>query len=101
MLERETASHSGHVLCFFLLLFVLKQMSSVKGGTAQVKYTPKKVPVTPRAVSASKVKMVPSVFPLKRGSENKNTCAIKAPSQKGTVLSSTSGMRIFHWNATT
>nr|XP_013035321.2 microtubule-associated tumor suppressor 1 isoform X1 [Anser cygnoides]XP_047905768.1 microtubule-associated tumor suppressor 1 isoform X1 [Anser cygnoides] len=67
-------------------------MSSVKGGTAQGKNTPKKVPVTPRAVSASKVKMVPSVFPLKRGSENKNTCTIKAPSQKGTVLSSSSGV---------
>ncbi|EOA99593.1 hypothetical protein Anapl_04576, partial [Anas platyrhynchos] len=34
--------------------------------------------------------MVPSV--LKRGSENKNTCTVKAPSQKGTVLSSSSGV---------
>ncbi|NXI65294.1 MTUS1 protein, partial [Anseranas semipalmata] len=67
-------------------------MSSVKGGTAQGKNTPKKGPVTLRAVSASKVKMVQSVFPLKRGSENKNTCTIKAPSQKGTVLSSSSGI---------
>lgn len=102
MLERETASHSGHVLCFFFFwggLFVLKQMSSVKDGTAEGKNTPKKVSVMPRAVSASKVKMVPSV--LKRGSENKNTCTVKAPSQKGTVPSSSSGKTIFDWNATT
>ncbi|XP_032042928.1 microtubule-associated tumor suppressor 1 isoform X4 [Aythya fuligula] len=65
-------------------------MSSAKDGTAEGKNTPKKVPVMPRAVSASKVKMVPSV--LKRGSENKNTCTVKAPSQKGTVLSSSSGV---------
>ncbi|XP_021250895.1 microtubule-associated tumor suppressor 1 isoform X2 [Numida meleagris] len=67
-------------------------MPSVKGGNAQVKNTPKKGPVALRSASVSKVKMVPSVFPLRRGSENKNTCAIKAPSQKGTVLSSSSGL---------
>ncbi|NXJ08926.1 MTUS1 protein, partial [Odontophorus gujanensis] len=65
-------------------------MPSVKGGNAQVKNTPKKGPVALQSASVSKVKMVPSVFPLRKGSENKNTCAIKAPSQKGTVLSSSS-----------
>ncbi|XP_072191818.1 microtubule-associated tumor suppressor 1 isoform X2 [Excalfactoria chinensis] len=67
-------------------------MPSVKGENAQEKNTPKKSPVTLRNASASKVKMVPSVLPLRRGSENKNTCTIKAPSQRGTVLSSGSGL---------
>ncbi|XP_065593065.1 LOW QUALITY PROTEIN: microtubule-associated tumor suppressor 1 [Cyrtonyx montezumae] len=65
-------------------------MPSVKGGNAQVKNTPKKGPVALPSASVSKVKMVPSMFPLRRGSENKNTCTMKAPSQKGTVLSSSS-----------
>ncbi|XP_052538017.1 microtubule-associated tumor suppressor 1 isoform X2 [Tympanuchus pallidicinctus] len=67
-------------------------MPSVKGENAQEKNTPKKSPVALRNASVSKVKMVPSVFPLRRGSENKNTCTIKAPSQRGTVLSSSSGL---------
>ena len=65
-------------------------MPSVKGENAQEKNTPKKSPVALRNASVSKVKMVPSVFPLRRGSESKNTCTIKAPSQRGTVLSSSS-----------
>ncbi|XP_052538011.1 microtubule-associated tumor suppressor 1 isoform X1 [Tympanuchus pallidicinctus] len=76
----------------FVLHSVPVQMPSVKGENAQEKNTPKKSPVALRNASVSKVKMVPSVFPLRRGSENKNTCTIKAPSQRGTVLSSSSGL---------
>ncbi|XP_010708449.1 microtubule-associated tumor suppressor 1 homolog isoform X1 [Meleagris gallopavo] len=76
----------------FVLHSVPVQMPSVKGENAQDKNTPKKSPVGLRNASVSKVKMVPSVFPLRRGSENKNTCTIKAPSQRGTVLSSSSGL---------
>ncbi|NWH43106.1 MTUS1 protein, partial [Fregata magnificens] len=67
-------------------------MPSVRDGTTQEKNIPKKGPITLRSVSAPKVKMVPSVLPLKRGCENKNICTIKAPSHKGTVLSSSSGI---------
>ncbi|XP_059673534.1 microtubule-associated tumor suppressor 1 isoform X3 [Gavia stellata] len=67
-------------------------MPSVKDETPQEKNIPKKVPITLRSVSAPKVKMVPSVLPLKRGCENKATCTIKAPSHKGAVLSSSSGI---------
>ncbi|NXE44867.1 MTUS1 protein, partial [Casuarius casuarius] len=63
-------------------------ISSAKAGAAQGKNTPKKGPITLRSASAPKVKMVSSVFPLKRG--NENICTIKAPSHKGTVLSSSS-----------
>ncbi|XP_068798866.1 microtubule-associated tumor suppressor 1 [Struthio camelus] len=65
-------------------------ISSPKVGAAQGKDTPKKGPVTPRSASAPKVKIVSSMFPLKRGSEN--ICTIKGPSHKGTVLSSSSGV---------
>nr|XP_025960375.1 microtubule-associated tumor suppressor 1 isoform X1 [Dromaius novaehollandiae]XP_025960376.1 microtubule-associated tumor suppressor 1 isoform X1 [Dromaius novaehollandiae]XP_025960377.1 microtubule-associated tumor suppressor 1 isoform X1 [Dromaius novaehollandiae]XP_025960378.1 microtubule-associated tumor suppressor 1 isoform X1 [Dromaius novaehollandiae] len=65
-------------------------ISSAKAGAAQGKNTPKKGPVTLQSASAPKVKMVSSVFPLKRG--NENICTIKAPSHKGTVLSSSSGV---------
>ncbi|KAM6261280.1 microtubule-associated tumor suppressor 1 isoform 3-T3 [Porphyrio hochstetteri] len=63
---------------------------SVKDGTAQAKTIPKKGPITLQGVSAPKVKMVPSVLPLKRGCENKTICSVKAPSHKGTVPSSSS-----------
>ncbi|XP_013804986.1 microtubule-associated tumor suppressor 1 isoform X4 [Apteryx mantelli] len=66
-------------------------MSSAKAGAAKGKNTPKKGPITIRSASAPKVKMVSSVFPLKRG--NENICTIKAPSHKATVLSSSSGVR--------
>lgn len=95
----SSASHSYDLL--FFLSSVLKQMPSVKGENAQEKNTPKKSPVALRNASVSKVKMVPSVFPLRRGSESKNTCTIKAPSQRGTVLSSSSGKMNFDWDATT
>ncbi|KFW63089.1 Microtubule-associated tumor suppressor 1, partial [Pygoscelis adeliae] len=67
-------------------------MPSVKDGTTQGKNIPKKGPITLRSVSAPKVKMVPSVLPLKRGCENKTICTIKAPTHKGAVLSSSSGI---------
>ncbi|NWW98049.1 MTUS1 protein, partial [Caloenas nicobarica] len=64
---------------------------SVKDGTTPGKNVPKKGPITPRSVSALKVKSMPSVLPLKRGCENKSICTIKTPSQKAAVLSSSSG----------
>lgn len=102
MLEREIFSFSQWwCVVGWLFLFFLKQIPSVKDGTTQGKNIPKKGPITLRSVSAPKVKMVPSVLPLKRGCENKTICTIKAPSHKGAVLSSSSGKRIFHWNTTT
>ncbi|XP_009472536.1 PREDICTED: microtubule-associated tumor suppressor 1 isoform X1 [Nipponia nippon] len=67
-------------------------MPSVKDGTTQEKNVLKKDPITLRSLSAPRVKMVPSVLPLKRGCENKTICTIKAPSHKGAVLSSGSGI---------
>ncbi|XP_065489290.1 microtubule-associated tumor suppressor 1 isoform X1 [Caloenas nicobarica] len=64
---------------------------SVKDGTTPGKNVLKKGPITPRSVSALKVKSMPSVLPLKRGCENKSICTIKTPSQKAAVLSSSSG----------
>ncbi|NXC42482.1 MTUS1 protein, partial [Penelope pileata] len=98
--EKEENGNMGVLLGAPLLkdvaneTFVLRSvtlMPSVKDGTAQAKNTPKRGPITLRSASASKVKMVPSVFPVRRGSENKNTCTVKVPPQKGTVLSSSSG----------
>ncbi|XP_010118928.1 PREDICTED: microtubule-associated tumor suppressor 1 isoform X1 [Chlamydotis macqueenii] len=67
-------------------------MPSVKDGTTQRKNVLKKDPITLQSVSAPKVKMVPSVFPLKRGCENKTICTDKTPSHKGAVLSPSCGI---------
>ncbi|XP_065552459.1 microtubule-associated tumor suppressor 1 isoform X3 [Lathamus discolor] len=64
-------------------------MPSVKDGTTPGKSMPKKGPLTLRSASTPKVKMVPSVLPLKRGYENKTIGAVKA-SHKGAVQSSSS-----------
>ncbi|XP_015479337.1 microtubule-associated tumor suppressor 1 isoform X2 [Parus major] len=63
---------------------------SVKDGTTQGKKIPKKDQITLRSVLTPKVKMVPSVSTVKRGSENKTTSTIKTPSHKGALLSSSS-----------
>ncbi|XP_064917147.1 microtubule-associated tumor suppressor 1 isoform X1 [Columba livia] len=65
---------------------------SVKDRTTPGKNVPKKGQITPRSISAPKVKSVPSVLPLKRGCENKTICTVKTPSHKGAVLSSSSGV---------
>lgn len=70
-------------------------MPSVKDGTTQGKNIMKKDPIAQQSVSAPKVKMVPSVLPLKKGCENKTVSTIKASSHKGAVLSSSSGKRFF------
>ncbi|XP_009275671.1 PREDICTED: microtubule-associated tumor suppressor 1 isoform X2 [Aptenodytes forsteri] len=99
--EKEQNSNMGILLEAALLKGVANEtfdlhsvplMPSVKDGTTQGKNIPKKGPITLRSVSAPKVKMVPSVLPLKRGCENKTICTIKAPSHKGAVLSSSSGI---------
>ncbi|NXY04758.1 MTUS1 protein, partial [Pteruthius melanotis] len=66
-------------------------MPSVKDGTTQGKNIPKKDPITLRSVLTPKVKMVPSVSTLKRGSENKIISTVKTPSHKEALLSSSSG----------
>ncbi|KAF1565426.1 UNVERIFIED_CONTAM: hypothetical protein FQV15_0012372, partial [Eudyptes pachyrhynchus] len=97
--EKEQNSNTGILLEAALLKGVANEtfdlhsvplIPSVKDGTTQEKNIPKKGPITIRSVSAPKVKMVPSVLPLKRGCENKTICTIKAPSHKGAVLSSSS-----------
>ncbi|NWS59708.1 MTUS1 protein, partial [Chunga burmeisteri] len=97
--EKEQSSNMGILLEAALLkdtanetfdLDSVPLMPSVKDGTAQGKNIPRKGPITPQSVSAPKVKMVPSVLPLKRGCENKTISTTKAPSCKGTVLSSSS-----------
>ncbi|KAF1597405.1 hypothetical protein FQV11_0006928, partial [Eudyptes moseleyi] len=97
--EKEQNSNMGILLEAALLKGVANEtfdlhsvplIPSVKDGTTQEKNIPKKGPITIRSVSAPKVKMVPSVLPLKRGCENKTICTIKAPSHKGAVLSSSS-----------
>ncbi|KAM6206690.1 microtubule-associated tumor suppressor 1 isoform 1-T2 [Sarcoramphus papa] len=99
--EREQSSNMGILLEAALLKDVANEtfdlhsvplMPSVKDGTTQEKSIPKKGPVMLRSVSAPKVKMVPSVLPLKRGCENKTISTIKAPSHKGAILSSSSGI---------
>ncbi|NXW03166.1 MTUS1 protein, partial [Fregetta grallaria] len=98
--EKEQNSNMGILLEAAVLKDVANEtldlrsvplMPSVKDGTTQAKNIPKKGPITLRSVSAPKVKMVPSVLPLKRGCENKTICTMKAPSHKGAVLSSNSG----------
>lgn len=105
MLEREIFSFLKWwcvvVVCLFVCLFLKKQIPSVKDGTTPGKNVPKKGQITPRSISAPKVKSVPSVLPLKRGCENKTICTVKTPSHKGAVLSSSSGKRIFYCNSTT
>ncbi|KAK1206683.1 MTUS1 protein, partial [Pygoscelis papua] len=95
--EKKQSSNMGILLEAALLKGVANEtldlhsvplMPSVKDGTTQGKNIPKKGPITLRSVSAPKVKMVPSVLPLKRGCENKTICTIKAPTHKGAVLSS-------------
>ncbi|NXT32278.1 MTUS1 protein, partial [Pelecanoides urinatrix] len=97
--EKEQNSNMGILLEAALLKDVANEtldlhsvplMPYVKDGTTQGKNILKKGPITLRSVSAPKVKMVPSVLPLKRGCENKTICTIKAPSHKGAVLSSSS-----------
>ncbi|KFQ73833.1 Microtubule-associated tumor suppressor 1, partial [Phaethon lepturus] len=99
--EREQNSNMGILLEAALLKDVVNEtfdlhsvplVPSVKDGTTQGKNIPKKGPITLRSVTAPKVKMVPSVVPLKRGCENKTVCTAKAPSHKGPVLSSSSGI---------
>ncbi|KAM6072472.1 microtubule-associated tumor suppressor 1 isoform 2-T4 [Theristicus caerulescens] len=99
--EKEQNSNMGILLEAALLKDVANEtfdlhsvplMPSVKDGTTQEKNVLKKDPITLRSLSAPKVKMVPSVLPLKRGCENKTICTIKAPSHKGAVLSSSSGI---------
>ncbi|KAM6313715.1 microtubule-associated tumor suppressor 1 [Aegotheles albertisi] len=98
--EREQSSNMGILLEAALLKDVANEtfdlhsvplMPSVKDGTTAGKNTPKKGPVTRLSVSAPKVKMKPSVLPLKRGCESKTISTIKTPSHKGAVLSSSSG----------
>ncbi|NXW76256.1 MTUS1 protein, partial [Hirundo rustica] len=64
---------------------------SVKDGTTQGKHILKKDQITLRSVLTPKVKMVPSLLTLKRGCENKAISAIKTPSHKEALLSSSSG----------
>ncbi|KFW04614.1 Microtubule-associated tumor suppressor 1, partial [Eurypyga helias] len=99
--ENEQSSNTGTLLGAALLkdaanetfdVLSVPLMPAVKDGTAQGKNIAKKGPVTPRSVSAPKIKTVPSVLPLKRGCDDKTVCAIKAPSPKGAVLSSCSGI---------
>ncbi|XP_074761986.1 microtubule-associated tumor suppressor 1 isoform X1 [Athene noctua] len=100
--EKEQNSNMGILLEAAVLKDVANEtfdlhsvplMPSVKDGTTQGKNIPKKGRITVRSASTPKaVKMVPSVLPLKRGCENKTISTIKAPSHKGPVLSSGSGI---------
>ncbi|XP_023961150.2 microtubule-associated tumor suppressor 1 isoform X4 [Chrysemys picta bellii] len=65
-------------------------VSSAKTGAAQDKNIHKEGPITLRSVSAPKVKVVPSVFRSRRGSENKNVCTTKMSSPQRAVLPSSS-----------
>nr|XP_042697870.1 microtubule-associated tumor suppressor 1 isoform X2 [Chrysemys picta bellii] len=67
-------------------------VSSAKTGAAQDKNIHKEGPITLRSVSAPKVKVVPSVFRSRRGSENKNVCTTKMSSPQRAVLPSSSGV---------
>ncbi|XP_010022291.1 PREDICTED: microtubule-associated tumor suppressor 1 homolog, partial [Nestor notabilis] len=99
--EREQSSNVGILLEAALLkdvanetfdLHAVPLIPSVKDGTTQGKSILKKGPVTLRSASGPKVKMVPSVLPLKRGCENKTVSAVKTPSHRGAVQSSSSGV---------
>ncbi|NXD70013.1 MTUS1 protein, partial [Eolophus roseicapillus] len=96
--ESEQSSNMGILLEAALLKDVANEtfdlhsvplMPSVKDGTTPGKSILKKGPLTPRSASTPKVKMVPSVLPLKRGCENKTISAVKTP-HKGAVQSSSS-----------
>ncbi|XP_034628557.1 microtubule-associated tumor suppressor 1 isoform X2 [Trachemys scripta elegans] len=65
-------------------------VSSAKTGAAQDKNIHKEGPITLRSISAPKVKVVPSVFRSRRGSENKNVCTTKMSSPQRAVLPSSS-----------
>ncbi|KAM4674556.1 microtubule-associated tumor suppressor 1 isoform 1-T1 [Amazona ochrocephala] len=97
--ESEQSSNMGILLEAALLKDVANEtfdlhsaplMPSVKDGTTPGKSIPKKGPLTLRSASTPKVKMVPSVLPLKRGCENKSISTVKTP-HKGAVQSSSSG----------
>ncbi|XP_030305568.1 microtubule-associated tumor suppressor 1 isoform X3 [Calypte anna] len=62
-------------------------LPSVKDETTPEKNIPKKDPITQRSVSAPRVKMVPSVLPLKRGCESRTGSTAKTPSHRGAALS--------------
>ncbi|NXD35163.1 MTUS1 protein, partial [Copsychus sechellarum] len=98
--EKEQSSNMGVLLEATLVkdtanetfdVHSLPLMPSVKDRTTQGKNIPKKDQITLRSVLTPKVKMVPSVLTLKRGCENKSISAIKTPSHKGALLSSSSG----------
>ncbi|XP_062431626.1 microtubule-associated tumor suppressor 1 isoform X4 [Rhea pennata] len=63
-------------------------ISSTKAGPPQGKNTPKRGPITLRSALTPKAKMVSS---MKRG--NENICSARAPPNKGTLLSSSSGAK--------
>ncbi|NXL64516.1 MTUS1 protein, partial [Chordeiles acutipennis] len=97
--EKEQGSNMGILLEAPLLKDVANEtfelqsvplVPSVKDGITEVKNIPNKGPITLRSVSAPKVKMVPSVLPLKRGCENKTISTVKTPSHKAAVLPSSS-----------
>ncbi|NXA29966.1 MTUS1 protein, partial [Ibidorhyncha struthersii] len=97
--EKEESNDMGILLEAALLKDAAKEvldlhsvalMPSVKDGMTQGKNILKKDPIVLQSVSAPKVKMVPSVVPLKKGCENKTVSTIKASSHKGAVLSSSS-----------
>ncbi|XP_074848962.1 microtubule-associated tumor suppressor 1 isoform X2 [Carettochelys insculpta] len=67
-------------------------VSSAKTGAVQGKNINKDGPVTLRSTPAPKVKVVPSVFRSRRGSENKNVCTTKMSSPQKAVLPSGSGV---------
>ncbi|NXN27296.1 MTUS1 protein, partial [Nycticryphes semicollaris] len=97
--EKEESGNTGILLEADALKDVAKEtfdlcsvplMPSVKDGTTQGKNILKKDPITLQGASTPKVKMMPSVVPLKKGCENKTISTIKTPSHKGAVLSSSS-----------
>ncbi|XP_067386654.1 microtubule-associated tumor suppressor 1 isoform X2 [Emydura macquarii macquarii] len=67
-------------------------LSSAETEAAQGKNIHKEVPITRRSIPAPMVKVVPSVFRLRRGSENKNVCTTKMLSPQRAVLPSSSGV---------
>lgn len=66
-------------------------ISSAKTRGVQGKNIHKEGPIALRSIAAPKVKVVPSVFRLRRGSENKNICTTKKSSPQKAVLPSSSG----------
>uniref|UniRef100_A0A8C8RJW2 Microtubule associated scaffold protein 1 n=1 Tax=Pelusios castaneus TaxID=367368 RepID=A0A8C8RJW2_9SAUR len=68
----------------------VSSVSSAKTKASQVKNTRKEGPITLRSIPAPKVKVVPSLFRPRRGSENKNVCTTKTLSPQRAVLPSSS-----------